>query len=472
MPLLVLITLILVAILTVSIRLLFRFSYDTFIPWDIGFGLFLYTVFFFCAFIGSEIYFFNTKSTPTKRFVYKFLPAILNVAIIGFVVYFFKIPDQTRCSDCGGAGLIYLFILVVWLSVTTTFFAILTQLRFDAPYDSIYEPDRYKRYLSVVRPLGKLIQKTALISIPVLIASISYVSFLTYSDYKATGMEYSYTDKSNHRLMFKKAQEDLNISFCNQINGVRGNELKPYCYDSFFKQIGEIKKFEDRSKNTPSTANFFEIFNKNKNEHCSRLKESELCEDELLKHTYEILELNAKALFKYASISVDENDEMPRYLIIKSYNNKAYKSIHSFIEAEVRRLLPDSVALIEESMVDSDNSTTIIRLDMKKLASHENEFIEASENLRSKRKSLSQGYAQILKEKEVVAREKARLSRIESDKITRKLYKLGPNDPIEYEPCPNNIKSKYLTGSADRCINGIRIPHAGSKTPLLPRSSK
>jgi len=42
MHFLTIITLVLSVLLILAIRLLYRFSYDTFIPWNIGFGLFLY----------------------------------------------------------------------------------------------------------------------------------------------------------------------------------------------------------------------------------------------------------------------------------------------------------------------------------------------------------------------------------------------------------------------------------------------
>ncbi len=461
----------LTVILILATRLLFRFSYDTFIPWDIGFGLFLYIVFFFYTIIGSEIYFFKRKISPLKSLTYKALPAVLNVVVIGLITYFFTFPDLSRNSDSGAAGLAILFFIVIWLSVTTTFFVILTLLRSDAPYDPIYKPDRYKRYLSLVRPFGNLIRNTALITIPILIASISYIGVLAHSDYLAGGIEYSYTDKSNARLMFKKSQDNLDISFCDHIKGDRGNKLKSYCYQSFFEGISEIKQFEDRNKNIPLTANFFKIYNKNKNKHCSHLKEPDLCENVLLKVTYKILELNTEALFKYASVFVEKSDDIPQYLIITNHNTKAYESINLSVVIEVQKYLSHSSAMFKNNMPDGNKDTTIIHLDIKNLAGHEKNLIEFSRKIIEIRKALLSKYEKEREAKKKVANEKMRIENMKWDKAFRKKYKLDPNDPIIREPCPAE-SNKYTLSSVDICINGIKIPHAGSKASLISRDFK
>jgi len=385
------------------------------------------------------------------------LPPVLNVVIIGLIIYY----SEDHYYGEGGFG--YSLILMGWLSVTTTFFAILTQVRLDAPYDPTYEPDRYKRYLSLVRPLGNLIQKTALITIPILIASISYTSFLAYSDYSTAGMKYNNTNQSNSSVMYKKATESMDISFCDHIVNSPYGTWRRNCYQSFFEKIDEIKSFEERNRKNSIKISFFTIYIKHKQQ-CSRSEEPDLCINALLKQTREILELEATKILDYASsATIEEVDGVPKYLIISIYDNQKYKSLYKSLLIDLDKFKSRSFELIKKENSDGNNRI-LIYIDIKKLIDYKNDLIEIDKIIRFRIKCLSRRYAKNQKEKEEIEKIKAHFDKIKWDKLIRKRYKLGPNDPIEYEPCPID-STKYLSGSAGICINGIEIPHAGSKAP-------
>jgi len=96
------ITLVLVTLFTLSVSLLFNLDYETFIPLNLSYGVFLYLISLAFVYAARELILQHAKKSKTVEFAYTILPAILSSVVAYFVLFNFEMYEPMRGGDMGG----------------------------------------------------------------------------------------------------------------------------------------------------------------------------------------------------------------------------------------------------------------------------------------------------------------------------------------------------------------------------------
>lgn len=394
-----LITLILISILIVMVRLLFSFSYETLIPWHMGFGAYLYIAFHFIIYLGREVYLQKAKHSSSKFFNYTYIPAFLST-IFGFAILFnFEVSLGSSSSDMPTGGwfvalVVYSFLLAIIIGVVV-FLVASAKRKYEVIYKNSNSSVPYSK-------IPKLV-------IPLLIASIGYISFLIYSDYSTAGMKYNYTSDSNRSVMYRKATVEQDITYCDYIT----DDHPPIgCYMKFFEKNDEVVQAFEKAELTKilvrrnrkaEIKEYFAMYNMLNRTQCQRVKNPKLCESSLLKATHQILEIASKMKVIYAD---KVYKEIPKYLLINVPSK--YKGTYDKLIKDLEKFKSSSIARIKRA---SNNHGMRIYIDINKLMQNESDLFAIERIIRKRQKSiyrrkLAEGVVQREKSKERETRKK------------------------------------------------------------------
>lgn len=441
MHLATLIALILITVLVISLRLLFTFSYDTFIPWEMNFGIYLYISSLFIILLSREYYFQNAEKSDAKRVNYIFTPALISTVVAIIVLIFFEIPINTGFSDAPtGAWLVALVMFLIIIVFLISVFSIQVYL-------ARYKYDHKKSIKSF--PFNSLLKKTSIISIPLLISLISFTSYLTYSDYATAGMKYNYTSDSNINVMYKKARGHQDITYCDHIINVpKVSYSTERCYLEFFEQAEEIKELDKYDKKKKSTIqNYFAVYEKYKNQQCQKSSNPLLCEKILTDETHSILELSTRHKIIY-----EADSWTPKYLQIDGPSNVDQKILHDDLIKGLEKFTPSPIAFIKLTPTNKHNKAkTKVYIDIKKLANRAADLLVIEETIETRGKII---YKEQIERNRLAHREsklKREREKLKLETEMRKKHNINPN--LEVTVCKG---SQYYTNPCLRpmCANG------------------
>jgi len=458
-----LITLTLVTILLLSVGFLFSFSYDTFIPRGMGFGKNLYLALIFFIYLVRETYFSYVKHSPSKRFNYIYIPIVFNT-VIGFIIIFnFEFPFGSAGSDMPtGQWLVELIVYGMMFAVVAGVNGLLmmsSMVRYKSFYENI-NPTKY------IIPFNSVVKRSSSLLIPVLVALIGYILFLAYSDYSSMGMKRSYTHNSNIGVMYKSANNNQNITFCDHIINTWDNEYSTErCYANFFEKVKVIEQLKSKGKyNDLRPKDFFNLYNGLKTSQCNKSKKSILCEDLLLKETYTILEKTSEGKIIFAD---KIQRKSPKYLAITVENYWVYKEIHSFLEKDLEEFKPRSIAFIKKVYKNNEFSTRIY-IDIKKLADNESDLFAIYKKIKMRKISLKEIFTQKNRTQDKKNRLMRKKEILKYETEIRKNYHLTPSDQIKV--C-KDMKYFKCDCAKPMCVSGMFVYYEYQKGMNFPMTS-
>lgn len=474
------ISLILVTILIVLLRLLFTFSYETLIPLEMGFGIYLFFSSNFILYLIREIYFSSVEKTSVKKFSYIYLPAIISFAIGLVIIFNFPVDIKVGGgSDMPTGGWVVVVVVYLFLLGVTVAMALLLLVTADTKYYKVINGinESKKNIIPHVTPLKRQEKPffksySAIILSTILIVLISYVSLLIYSDYSTTGIKNNYTSESNRNAIYKKAREEQDITYCDYITGVNSNEqIREGCYSNFFKELEVITQLIENIKLAKKSIlrnrkseikDFFVLYKKLANEQCQRAKKETLCRDSLLRESYQILKMASGKKVVYEG----EKQKTPKYLLFTISNTYLYKNMGSDDVTKysyMRNLLIDDLeGLISSSIVSvkkpSRSHGVLIYIDIKNMIKSEADLFAIEKIISARERKFEEIFERKVEMgfKKQEQRRKKRIL-IENQKYeasVRNKYRLKRNEPIELKLCDKNRKYDKWSRVVSTCING------------------
>lgn len=418
-----LVTLILVTILILAIRLLFTFSYDTFIPKYMEFGIVLYFASLFIVYLLREFYFYNTNESQYKRFNYIYIPALISLTLAILVFSYFEIPTGPSISDAPTGAWVEGIIII------SGFVILLAFVFFIQVYSA---ENRFSRFSTEPFVYDGILRKSSVFTIPLLIISIGFVIFLTYSDYASAGMNKSYTNKSNADAILERSIAEQDISYCDHIINTRDISYSTErCYIEFFEQVEDIQKLINNKKRIKLPFQNYLLVYYKFNQQCQKTIYPAVCNRLLSRETDKFFRL----FINYTIIN--KNDaRTPKYLLIDNFRNINQQEFHNHLINDLKKFIPNPISIVKIFPSTTNKTKTKLYIDLEKLANNPTDF-KTIENIIAKREQYS--YEEQIK-KNKLARKQTRLKR-EKEKLDfendiRKKYNISSNAVIQ--PCKDN----------------------------------